>query len=49
MTPQMAIMEVGSKIKGKVMGHAPGHMVILDMTEEDMFGGIEKKLNRRLH
>ena len=28
-------MEAGSKIKGTVMGHAPGHMVILDMVEED--------------
>ncbi len=49
MTPQMAVMEVGSKIEGKVMGHAPGHMVILDMTEEDMFGGIEKKLNGKVN
>ena len=31
-------MEAGAKIEGKVIGHSPGHMVLLDMTEEDMFG-----------
>lgn len=41
MTPQIAVMEAGSKITGKVMGHAPGHMVILDMTEEDVFVNVE--------
>jgi len=42
-TPQVAVMEAGSKIKGKVMGHAPGHMVILDMTECDMSGNVQQK------
>jgi len=42
-TPQVAVMEAGSEIDGKVMGHAPGHMVILDMTERDMSGNVEKK------
>jgi uncharacterized protein YcsI (UPF0317 family) len=40
-TPQVAIMEAGSKIMGTVMGHTPGHMVILDMTEEDVFVNVE--------
>jgi hypothetical protein len=34
----VAVEEAGSKIEGTVMGHAPGHMVIMDMTEEDVFG-----------
>jgi uncharacterized protein YcsI (UPF0317 family) len=36
-------MDAGSKITGIVMGHAPGHMVIMDMTEADVF--VEEKLN----
>jgi len=42
-TPQVAVMEAGSKIKGKVMGHAPVHMVILDMTERDISGNVQQK------
>jgi uncharacterized protein YcsI (UPF0317 family) len=34
----VAVEEAGSKVEGTVMGHAPGHMVIMDMTEEDVFG-----------
>ena len=41
-------MEAAWKIKGAVMGHAPGHMAILDMTEEDVFGNVEEKLNGNL-
>ncbi len=37
MTPQVAVAEAGDKIKGKVMAHAPGHMLVLDMTEDDIF------------
>ena len=44
-TPQVAVMEAGSKIEGKVIGHSPGHMVLLDMTEEEMFGKKEKVKN----
>jgi hypothetical protein len=38
-------VEAGSKIEGTVMGHAPGHMVIMDMTEEDVFGNADETLN----
>ena len=38
-------MEAASKIEGVVMGHVPGHMVILDMKEEDIFGGVKESLN----
>jgi len=31
----VAIAEAGHKIQGTVMAHAPGHMLVLDMTEED--------------
>jgi hypothetical protein len=37
------MIDASSKITGTVMGHAPGHMVILDMTEADVF--VEEKLN----
>ncbi len=33
-TPQVAVAEAGHKIQGTVMAHAPGHMLILDITEE---------------
>lgn len=40
-------MEAGSKITGTVIGHAPGHMVvILDMTEADLF--VADTLNGKL-
>lgn len=35
-TPQVAIAEAGHRIEGTVMSHAPGHMLVLDMTEEDI-------------
>ena len=44
----MAVEEAGSKIEGTVMGHAPGHMVIMDMTEEDVFGNEDEALNSRV-
>jgi uncharacterized protein YcsI (UPF0317 family) len=35
-TPQAAVMSAGDKIEGVVMGHAPGHMLVLDITDEDI-------------
>ncbi|KAF2089511.1 DUF1445-domain-containing protein [Saccharata proteae CBS 121410] len=34
-TPQEAVMR--AKLPGTVMGHAPGHMVVLDVKDEDVF------------
>ncbi|KAJ9630864.1 hypothetical protein H2203_001389 [Taxawa tesnikishii (nom. ined.)] len=34
-TPQNAVM--GANLKGTVMAHAPGHMIVLDLQEEDLF------------
>lgn len=36
-TPQVAVMAAGNKIPGLVMAHKPGHMLVLDMTEEELF------------
>ena len=36
-TPQAAVVSAGNKIEGKVMAHTPGHMLVLDLTEEEMF------------
>ncbi|KAA8904875.1 hypothetical protein FN846DRAFT_632125 [Sphaerosporella brunnea] len=36
-TPQNAIMRAGDKIKGTVMAHAPGHMLVTDVREEEYF------------
>ena len=36
-TPQVAVMAAADKIPGKVMGHKPGHMLVLDITEEELF------------
>jgi len=44
----VAVEEAGSKIEGTVMGHAPRHMVIMDMTEEDGFGNADEALNGKL-
>jgi hypothetical protein len=44
----VAVEEAGSKIEGTVMGHAPGHMVIMDMTEDDIFGNEGETLNSRV-
>ncbi|KAM7184251.1 hypothetical protein V8F20_012299 [Naviculisporaceae sp. PSN 640] len=35
-TPQEAVMRAG--LKGLVMGHAPGHMIVLDVQEHEVFG-----------
>ncbi|EKG13245.1 Carbonic anhydrase [Macrophomina phaseolina MS6] len=35
-TPQEAVVRAG--LEGVVMGHAPGHMVVLDVTDRDVFG-----------
>ena len=37
----MVVMEAGEKIKGTVMAHDPGHMLVLDLTEEECFGEEE--------
>lgn len=34
-TPQEAVMRAG--LKGMVMGHAPGHMIVLDIRENEIF------------
>ncbi|KAH0361298.1 hypothetical protein KCU65_g8804, partial [Aureobasidium melanogenum] len=34
-TPQEAVM--GAGLKGTVLGHAPGHMILLDVKDEDVF------------
>ena len=36
-TPQVAVMAIAEKIPGKVMAHKPGHMLMLDITEEELF------------
>jgi uncharacterized protein YcsI (UPF0317 family) len=33
-------MEAGDKIQGPVMAHAPGHMLVLDMTEDDLIACV---------
>ena len=33
-TPQLSVMD--SKIPGLVLGHAPGHMLVLDMLNKDV-------------
>ena len=33
-TPQEGIMRAGNKIDGLVMGHCPGHMLVMDVDEE---------------
>lgn len=33
-TPQLSVMD--SKIEGLVVGHAPGHMLVLDMKNEEV-------------
>lgn len=33
-TPQSAVESLGSKVKEKCMGHTPGHMLILDLKDE---------------
>ena len=30
-------MAAADRIPGKVMGHKPGHMLVLDITEEELF------------
>ena len=35
-TPQEAVMKAG--LKGTVMAHAPGHMLVLDATDNDIKG-----------
>lgn len=35
-TPQLAVMK--AELPGRVMGHAPGHMLVLDVMEDGIFG-----------
>lgn len=35
-TPQEAVMRAGQDIKGFVMGHAPGYMLVLDLKDGDI-------------
>lgn len=35
-TPQEAVMRAGEKIEGVVMGHEPGHMIVLDARDWDI-------------
>lgn len=37
-TPQEAVMRAG--LKGVVMGHAPGHMIVLDVKDHEVFGEL---------
>ncbi|KAK4445147.1 hypothetical protein QBC34DRAFT_413614 [Podospora aff. communis PSN243] len=39
-TPQEAVMKAG--LEGVVMGHAPGHMIVLDVKDHEVFGGAVK-------
>lgn len=34
-TPQAAVESLASKVEGKCMGHTPGHMLILDLKDEE--------------
>lgn len=42
-TPQDAVMEAGEKIKGVVIAHRPGCMLVVDMTEEDYLKNIDEE------
>ena len=51
-TPQVAVMAAADKIAGKVMAHKPGHMLILDVTEEDLFAtdrGLHSARSQSVH
>ncbi|OJD40679.1 uncharacterized protein BKCO1_100094 [Diplodia corticola] len=37
-TPQEAVVRAG--LEGTVLGHAPGHMIVLDVRDEDVFGKV---------
>ncbi|KAK0705698.1 hypothetical protein B0H67DRAFT_497183 [Lasiosphaeris hirsuta] len=37
-TPQEAVMRAG--LEGTVMGHAPGHMIVLDVRDHEVFPGL---------
>ncbi|KLU90973.1 hypothetical protein MAPG_09498, partial [Magnaporthiopsis poae ATCC 64411] len=36
-TPQEAVRQAG--LEGTVMAHAPGHMIVLDLTDREVFPG----------
>lgn len=42
-TPQDVVMEAGDKIKGIVIAHKPGSMLVLDSTEEEYFQEKDKE------
>lgn len=35
-TPQLAAAEASDKIKGTIMAHAPGHMIVIDVKDEEV-------------
>ncbi|KAK3343420.1 hypothetical protein B0T25DRAFT_462905 [Lasiosphaeria hispida] len=39
-TPQEAVMRAG--LEGTVMGHAPGHMIVLDVRDHEVFPQLDK-------
>ena len=45
MTPQVAVMAAGDRIPGKVMCHEPGAMLVLDLTEEELFTAQGQTVN----
>ncbi|KAK3368441.1 hypothetical protein B0H63DRAFT_504298 [Podospora didyma] len=42
-TPQEAVVRAGAGLKGMVMVHAPGHMIVLDVMDEEVFPEGEKE------
>ncbi|KAF9635403.1 Carbonic anhydrase [Lasiodiplodia theobromae] len=39
-TPQEAVMRAAEGLEGTVLGHAPGHMIVLDVKDQDVFGKV---------
>ena len=35
-TPQEAVMRAGNKIEGMVIGHMPGHMLVMDVKDDQV-------------
>lgn len=46
-TPQAAVMAAADRIPGKVMGHKPGHMLVLDITEERLFASKASRIREQ--
>jgi hypothetical protein len=43
-TPQIAVMAAATKIPGYVMAHKPGHMLVLDITETELFAAEQSSV-----